>query len=131
MKKTVICLTVLLLLLVLLCSCSLLSGAEEATTEAVTGTADTTPTEPPVRKSWGAPFTAEGTQEQIAYQFISSVFPETWKSSFSCEMTLDVTKWGLRESTAEDQIEVYLTFAAKADAPTEADAARLREGNAQ
>lgn len=129
MKKTILILTVLLLLL------SVFSGCRKHSETAETGqgseTEVTSLTESADLESWGAPFSAEGTQEQVGYQFIWNVFPDTWKSLFSCSMELAVTKWGIREGSADDCIELYLTFAVKAENPSDADNALLTEGNYQ
>lgn len=130
MKKTLICLTVLLLLLSLFSGCGAKSNTEE-TVPVTIETADTASAEADTRENWGAPFSADGTKEQIAYQFIGSVFPETWKSLFSCDQRLVVTKWGIRDGSEDDRIDVYLTFAVKAVDPTDADTALLTEGNYQ
>lgn len=131
MKKSLICMTALLLLLSMLCGCSLLSESEEAISSPTVETADTAPTEPAIRENWGAPFSAEGTKEQIGYQFIATVFPNTWKGLFSCDQTLTVTKWGIQDESEDDCIEIYLTFAVKADNPSDEDTAILTEGSYQ
>ncbi len=130
MKKTLIYLTVLLLLLSLFSGCGSRSDTEETVPVSVE-TADTAPTEPDVRESWGVPFSAEGTEEQIAYQFIKSVFPDTWKAQFTCDQRVVVTKWGIRDESEEGYIDVYLTFAVDAVDPTDEDTAILTEGNYQ
>lgn len=131
MKKTVICLTSLLLILSLLCGCSLF-GEKESETESTTAeVVSTSETEPPVLEPWGEPFTAEGTEQQIAYTFLSTVFPYQWKSLFSCEIKTKITKWGIEDSSGDDSIRVYITFANYATDPTAEDNAILSEGNFQ
>lgn len=131
MKKNIICLTSLLLVLFLLCSCSLFSEKEteaESTTAEVISTSETEPT---VLAPWGESYTAEGTDQQIAYTFLSTVFPYQWKSLFSCEVKTKITKWGIEDSSENDNIRVYITFAVYATDPSSEDNAILSEGNFQ
>lgn len=131
MKKTFLCVTALLLVLSVLCGCSLFSEAKETVTAPTVVTDDPAPSEPAALEKWGEPFSAEGTKEQIAYQFVSNVFSSTWRSLFTCDMALDVTKWGIRSESTDDCVGVYLTFAVRADNPSEQDTAILTEGNYQ
>lgn len=131
MKKILLCLASILLIISIMCGCS--TGTEETTVESTIAvpTAPQT-TEPPViLKNWGPEFSADGTPQKVAYTFISSVFPETWRSLFSCDVVTKITKWGIDENSDEDNIRIYISFAVFATEPTENDLAILNAGNVQ
>lgn len=131
MKKTLFCLISAFLIVFLLCGCSLFAEKETQTEDTTAETVRSSETEPPVLEPWGAPFAAEGTKQQIAYTFLRSVFPEQWRSLFSCEVKTKITKWGIEDTSDADSIRVYITYAVYASDPTADDNAILSEGNFQ
>lgn len=126
--KTLLC---ALLVCTLLCGCSLFDSKETTEAETTAAVTEILETDAPVMEQWGPSFEAEGTQQQIAYAFISSVFTETWNEPFSCEVRTKVTKWGIDDNSEDNLIKVYLSFAVFTKDPTEADTAILNEGNVQ
>lgn len=131
MKKTLQCLAAFLLVLTLLCGCSLF-GKEETTAESTADTAaETSETDARVLEPWGEPFAAEGTQQQVAYAFLKEQFPDTWRSLFSCEVKIRITKWGVGEGSEDDLIKSYVSYAVYTTDPTEDDTKLLTEGNYQ
>lgn len=131
MKKIVLCLTAAVLAAALLCSCSLLSLGESETVTETVGQTEAATEEIYIPSPWGASFSAEGSQQKVAYAFLTSVFPDTWKSQFSCEMKLRTVKWGIGSGSEDDNIKVYISFAVYATEPTQADTDILNEGNYQ
>lgn len=126
--KSLLC---ILIACTLLCGCSLLGKEDVATEDTTLAATEVLETDAPVMEAWGPSFEAEGTQQQIAYAFISSVFAETWNEPFSCDVRTVVTKWGIDENSEDNLIKVYLSFAVFTKDPTEADTAILSEGNYQ
>lgn len=131
MKKLFLSLIAFLLALLLLCGCSLF-GSEETTVES-TGNivSEADETEERILEPWGEPFAAEGSQQQVAYAFLTSTFPGTWASLFTCEVKSKITKWGIGDGSEDDLIKAYVTYAVYATDPTEADNHILSEGNFQ
>lgn len=132
MKKRLISALCLLLCVTTLCGCSLFSGKDEesAVTDTVVSSA-VEETEALVLEDWGTAFSAEGTDQQIAYAFLTTVFQDTWNARFSCSVRTEITKWGISDRNEDGLIPVYLTFAVFTSEPTAEDTAILSEGNVQ